>query len=515
MPESARLPVVAIVGRPNVGKSSLLNALVGKRISIVQDQPGVTRDRISMPLSIDGRFVELIDTGGYGFEDPDALTQHIRQQIEQAMSRSDLVLFIVDAQAGLTGGDEQIAALLRKQNLKTVLVANKTDSEKTDPALGEFARLGLGTPLGISAMNDRNLDDLIEAIKKNVNLENAPTEMPEPEMLLAIVGKRNAGKSTLVNAIARLYDVESGERVIVSDVPGTTRDSVDVRFEKDGKNLVVIDTAGVRKKRHMVTNDIEFYSFHRAQRSVRRADVAIMLIDGSEHVSEPDKKLSQYIAEQDKPVILVVNKWDLVLNNAKKQAEERGTEFSEDMLADEFSTYLNQELRQLDYAPVVFISAKEGTDVKQILNVAFDLFKQANTRVPTGELNRVLRQIMTERAPSTPSGRRVKVHYVTQTDVAPPTIVMFVNHPDDVNDSYKRFMINRFREMLPFNEIPFKLFVRGRAGAPHDAETFEPAASHGGSRGGARSKSNATRKPRSGARGKGATRRAPAKGKKR
>ncbi|HEX8523699.1 MAG TPA: ribosome biogenesis GTPase Der [Tepidisphaeraceae bacterium] len=471
-----RLPVVAIVGRPNVGKSSLLNALVGKRISIVQDQPGVTRDRVSFPLPIDGRYIELVDTGGYGFEDPDKLTEHIKQQIERAMSRSDLVLFLVDTQAGLTGGDEQIASLLRRQNLKTVLIANKTDSEKAEPALGDFARLGFGTPIGISALNDRRLDQLLNAIKKNVDLSDAPTEVPEPEMLLAIVGKRNAGKSTLVNAVAKLHDITNEERVIVSDVPGTTRDSIDVRIQtKDGKNLVVIDTAGVRKKRHMVTNDIEFYSFHRAQRSVRRADVVIMLIDGTEHVSEPDKKLAQYIAEQYKPVLLVVNKWDLVVQGAQQQATHKDTEFSEELLANEFAEYLNQELRHLDYAPVVFTSAKTGLDVQQILDVSFDLFKQINTRVATGELNKVLKQIMTERAPSTPSGRRIKVFYVTQSDVAPPTIVMFVNHPEDVNDSYQRFMVNRFREMTPFTEVPIRLFIRGRAGAPSDSEPFEPA----------------------------------------
>src|SRR6266542_1225304 len=282
----SKMPVIAIVGRPNVGKSSLLNALVGKRLSIVQDQPGVTRDRVSIPLEVEGRFVELVDTGGYGFEDPDQLTQHIKHQIERAMSRADLIVFLVDTQAGLTGGDQQIAAMLRKLNLKTLLVANKTDSEKAETALGDFARLGLGTPIGVSALNARNLDELVGAIRKNVDLKDAPREMPEPQMLLAIVGKRNAGKSTLVNAIAKLFDVEAEERVIVSDVPGTTRDSIDVRFEKEGKTLVVIDTAGVRKKRHMVTNDIAFYSFHRAQRAVRRADVAVMLIDGSEHVSE-------------------------------------------------------------------------------------------------------------------------------------------------------------------------------------------------------------------------------------
>ena len=314
---SKRMPVVAIVGRPNVGKSSLLNALVGKRISIVQDLPGVTRDRVSTPLDVGGRFVELMDTGGFGFHDEQGLSEHIRQQIEIAMSRADLVMFIVDCIDGLTAADQEIALMLRRLNVKTVLVANKADSPKSDISLGEFARLGFGTPIGVSAHADRNLDQIFEAIEHNVDLTRAPTKMTEPEMMVAIVGKRNAGKSTLVNAIAEIYQGDPN-RVIVSEVPGTTRDSVDVRFEKDGKTLIVIDTAGVRKKRHMTggANDIEYYSFHRGQRSIRRADVVLMLVDGTEHVSEPDKKLAQYIAEQFKPVVIVVNKWDRVLENA-------------------------------------------------------------------------------------------------------------------------------------------------------------------------------------------------------
>ncbi len=456
------LPVIAIVGRPNVGKSSLLNSLVGKRISIVQDMPGVTRDRISIPLQVGDRYVELVDTGGYGFVDPDQLTDHINQQIELAMSRADLVLFVVDCQDGLTSADQEIAGLLRRQGVKTVLVANKADSPKADVALGDFARLGLGTPIGVSALNDRNLDQVFDMIRKNIDLSQAPTNIPEPEMLVAIVGKRNAGKSTLVNSIARLYEGDPN-RVIVSEVPGTTRDSVDVRFEKEGKSLVVIDTAGVRKKRHMVTNDIEFYSFHRAQRSIRRADVVFMLIDGTEPMSDPDRKLAQYIAEEFKPVVLVVNKWDLARQKIREmRAGEQDEEIRDEDMMDEYRQYLEAELPWLDYAPIAFVTAKDGKNIQGVVDLAQHLFNQGKERVTTGRLNAAMRQILEERQPSTSSGRRARVYYATQVDVAPPSIVLFVNNPKYIDAAYQRFIINRFRELLPYPEVPIKLVIRGR-----------------------------------------------------
>ena len=467
------LPVVAIVGRPNVGKSSLLNALVGKRISIVQDMPGVTRDRISIPLPIGEHYVELVDTGGYGFVDPDQLTSHIKHQIEIAMNEAKLVLLLVDAQEGLTSADQEIASLLRRRGVKTVLVANKADSAKADIALGDFARLGFGTPVGVSALKERNIDQVVDAIAQNLDLSDAPTEIPQPQMLVAIVGKRNAGKSTLVNSIAEIYQGH-GDRVIVSEVPGTTRDSVDVRFEKDGKGLVVIDTAGVRKKRHMVTNDVEFYSFHRAQRSIRRADVVLMLIDATEPVSEPDKKLAAYIAEQHKPVVLVINKWDLAKGALQEQSRQQGGKFDDHGIMDEYRKYLDAELRHLDFAPIAFVTAREGRNVQAVLDLAQHLYKQAHTRVTTHRLNTVVRQILEERRPSTTSGRRARIYYATQTDVAPPAIVLFVNNPAYLNETYQRFMINRFRELLPYPEVPIKLHVRQRQ-RPRPGEAVETA----------------------------------------
>jgi GTP-binding protein len=311
-------------------------------------------------------------------------------------------------------------------------------------------------------MNNRNIELVEDAIRKNLDLSQAPTELPKPAMLVAIVGKRNAGKSTLVNSIAQIYEGE-GDRVIVSEVPGTTRDSVDVRFEKEGKTLVVIDTAGVRKKRQMVTHDIEFYSYHRAQVSIRRADVVLMLIDATEPVSEPDKKLAMYIIDQHKPVIIVINKWDLARERLIEERTEAGGKplRDEDVMA-EYRTYLDAQLPHIDFAPLAFITAKDGRNVQSVVDLAQHIHAQANLRLGTGRLNAVVREILEERGPSTPSGRRARIYYATQTDVSPPTIVLFVNNPDFITEPYQRYMINRFREMLPFAEVPIKLVIRGR-----------------------------------------------------
>ena len=492
-PAKPRLPTVAIVGRPNVGKSSLLNALARKRVAIVQDMPGVTRDRVSIPFEIDGKWLEIVDTGGYGFDDEQGLSQHIKDQIETAMKRSDLTLFVVDAHSGLLPADETIADLLRRIHKPVLLVANKADGDKHDLSLADFARLGFGTPVGISATTNRNINRLIEAISARIDLSDAPTEEPSPDLKVAIVGKRNAGKSTLVNAIARAFTGEEGEqgddRVIVSEVAGTTRDSVDVYFEKDGRTMVVIDTAGVRKKRHMVTDDIEFFSYHRAQRSIRRADVVLLLIDATGKVSDPDKKLSAEVVLHEKPTVIVVNKWDLAKEELRKAQKDAKKPIDERELMEQYREYLDAELRGLSYAPTAFITAKDGKNVPALLDLCRHLHKVAGERVTTGQLNAALSQAMEERTPGGKRGgkKRPKVFYATQVAMHPPHLVLFVNDPALFDESYRRFLLNRFRDLLPFEEIPMRLTLRARSrtetdahGKPHArrrpvAEVGEPA----------------------------------------
>ena len=472
LPPRPRYPVVAIVGRPNVGKSSLLNALVRKRVAIVQDQPGVTRDRVSIPLEVETprgpRWVELVDTGGYGFEDSQGLTEHIKEQVEAAMRRADLVYFLLDAHAGLLPGDQLIADLLRRTGRKVVVIANKADGEKYDLALADFSRLGFGTPLAVSATTGRNITRVADTVAKHLDLSSAPMNPPTPDIKIAIVGKRNAGKSTLVNAIAKLFtEAEGGgnDRVIVSEVAGTTRDSVDVVFEKDGRTMTVIDTAGVRKKRHMMTDDVEFYSYHRAQRSVRRADVVLLLVDATLRVAEPDKKLGQYVSGEMKPTVIVVNKWDLARKLRRDEAQRDNQPMPRDGdLMEEYRDYIEAELPGLSYAPIAFISANEGRNVAALLDACRSLHKAASNRVGTGELNRAIERALAERTPGGGKGgrRRPKVYYATQVKTNPPHIVVFVNDPELFDEGYKRFLINRLRDELPIGDLPLRLTLRAR-----------------------------------------------------
>jgi len=433
------LPAVAIVGRPNVGKSSLLNALAGEMISIVEPTAGVTRDRVSTFISRDDRFFELIDTGGYGIVDSDELSGHIEQQIFQAITAASIVIFMVDIRDGVTPLDKKITQLLRKHDLDVIGVANKADSAKLFPTAGEFTRLGFGEFLCISAQNNLNKTVLLDEIFERLADHESMGAPPEPVMKIAMVGKRNAGKSSIVNAIA------GTDRVIVSEIPGTTRDAVDVRIEKDGKTIIVIDTAGVRKKAKMSDN-IEFYSYVRATRSIQRADVVWLLIDATLSLSQVDKRLARQIAEENKSCIIVVNKWDLAKNSAA---------------TGDYEEYLTKMLPALKYAPIAFTTATEGRNVQGVLDLSAELFKQANTRIGTGRLNKAFEIIRDERTGAKRTGAAwPRVYYATQIATNPVTILMFVNNPKLFDENYRRYVASRLQTLLRVGEVPVRLCAR-------------------------------------------------------
>ncbi len=435
-------PVVAIVGRPNVGKSSLFNWLAGRRIAIVDPTAGVTRDRVSTLLDVGDRAVELFDTGGMGVADVDNLTAQIEQQIQAGIAQADLLLFVVDARDGLVPLDLDVAARLRAAGKPVLLVANKCDVPALDADAAEFHQLGFGKLLHVSALQNRGKPELLKHIADRLPPPSGEETPPgEVALKLAIVGRRNTGKSTFINCLAE------SERVIVSEVAGTTRDSIDVRFERDGKVYLAIDTAGVRKKKSLAS-DIEFYSLHRAQRSVRRADVVLLFLDAVEPISKVDKQLAEYIFEQGKPAIFVVNKWDLARAKVK---------------TGDMADYIHKTFPSLDHVPIAFITAKSGKNVQAVLNLAQALHKQASARVPTGEINRVVRQALLANPPPLRQNRRAKVFYATQAATNPPTVVLFTNSPELFDNTYLRYLLRTFRDQLPFREVTIKLELRARA----------------------------------------------------
>jgi len=440
--EIMSLPVVAIVGRPNVGKSSLLNRLLGRRISIVDAIPGVTRDRVGAPWALgdgdDCGYAELVDTGGMGIVDVDDLSDHVETQIDTAVVDAAVILFIVDAREGLTPLDRRVAERLRLADARVILVANKVDQAETVAEVGDLHRLGFGEPMKVSAKHSVGLTDLREAVAAALG-DTAGAAPDDDVMKLAIVGKRNAGKSTLINHLA------GEQRVIVSETPGTTRDSVDVTVESDGRRLVVIDTAGLRKKRK-VDGGIDFYSHHRSLRSVRRADVVAMMIDASVKVSQVDKALAGEIASAEKPAVIVVNKWDLA----------RDVTTTED-----YADYFARTFPHLSFAPIAFTTATEGLNVWRTVDLAEQLYVQSRTRVGTAELNEVIEDILKLHGPSHKAGTRPpKIRYASQIDTAPPTIVLFVNDPRSFDTSFRRFLVNRLRARLPYSEVPIRLLIR-------------------------------------------------------
>lgn len=429
------IPQVAIVGRPNVGKSSLFNWLARRRLAIVDDVEGVTRDRMTTLIEAGDRYFELIDTGGMGGEDTDDLTADVRRQIEIAIDSADVILLVVDVQTGLMPLDEEVATRLRGVERPVILVANKADQTHQDVLADEFQRLGRGRLIPVSTIQNRGREDLLGLIADR--LPEGTEAVDEPQMKVAIVGRRNVGKSTFVNTLAK------AERMIVSEVAGTTRDSVDVHFEIDGQRLTAIDTPGLRKRKSVRT-DLEFYSTHRAQRSIRRADLVLMFFDATETASKVDKQLVGYVIDSHKPCIFVINKWDQLRDVVPTERWVR---------------YLRGQFPTLAYAPIAFITGQTGKNVKALLNHATMLFKQSRQRVSTGVLNRVVRTAVDAHPPPMHQNRRPKIYYATQVATEPPTVVLMCSDPKAIGRDYQRYLLGVFRDHLPFGEVPIKLFL--------------------------------------------------------
>lgn len=439
------VPKVAIVGRPNVGKSSILNWIAHRLVSVVDPTAGVTRDRVTHLIQEEERYFELVDTGGIGVVDSDDLSDQIDEQIRVGIEEADLILFVVDGRMGVTPLDEEVGARLRKVKTKQILIVNKCDSTKTDKEIHEFFRVSNAPYLATSVKGNRNRKELLQMVIEHLpdadEMERSDGEhlAAEPELKLAIVGRRNVGKSTYINQLAE------AERVIVSEVAGTTRDSIDIRFDMDDKSFVAIDTPGVRKRKSLA-NNIEYYGLVRAKKSIRRASVVLMFFDASQTISRVDKQLVDEITENFKPCIFVVNKWDLGQDK--------------DMTVEKWNKYLVHNFASLRHAPIAFITAKDGRNIKQVINLAQTIYKQARERVSTGQLNKIVRAAVRLNPPAINKNKRPKIYFATQVGIEPPTIVLKSNWPTLFNESWKRYLLGVLRENTPFKEVPMKLYFR-------------------------------------------------------
>jgi len=434
-------PLVAIVGRPNVGKSTFFNKMSGKRIAIVEDTPGVTRDRVYADCEWLTHKFTVIDTGGIDPMSDDPLLKQMRRQAEIAIETCDVILFFVDGKQGLTADDETVADLLRRSGKPVILVVNKIDNIRMMDNIYDFYQLGIGDPIGISSVNLLNLGDLLDEVVKYFP-EQDEEEEETGAISVAMVGKPNVGKSSLVNRIL------GEERVMVSDIAGTTRDAIDTRFQKDDDEFIIIDTAGIRKKKSIEYQSLERFSVVRSLAAIDRCDVAVLVIDAKEGVSEQDSKIAGYIDEKGKAAIIVINKWDAV-------DKETGT-------LEKYTKEVREKLKFMLYAPVVFISALTGQRVDRILKMVKEVYDSASKRVTTGLLNDILSDAQNALQPPATSGRRLRIYYATQQAVMPPTFVLFVNDESLMHFSYERYLENHFRKAFGFEGTPLRFILRER-----------------------------------------------------
>lgn len=432
-------PIVAVVGRPNVGKSTLFNQIGKKKLSIVDDMAGVTRDRIYMDATWLDKEFTLIDTGGIEIKSADKMLTEIRAQAKIAMDEADAIIFVVDGRAGLTSADEDIGKMLRNTDKPVTVAVNKIDNLKLENEIYEFYNLGLGEPIGISASNALNLGDLLDAVVKTFPQTDEETR-DEDEIRIAVIGRPNVGKSSLVNALL------GEERVIVSDIPGTTRDAIDTHFFLDGTKFTLIDTAGMRKK-SKIEEPVERYSVIRSLRAIDRADVVLMLIEAPVGVTEQDKKIAGYAHDSGKGCVIVVNKWDIFPNK-------------HDRSTNRFTDNLRERLGFLQYAPVVYASALTGQRVDRVTELVKFVAEQQSMRIQTSVLNELIRDAVAVNPPPSKKGKSAKIFFVTQADICPPRFIIFVNEPELLHFSYLRFIENRLRESFGFEGTPLKFVVR-------------------------------------------------------
>ena len=431
-------PVVAIIGRPNVGKSTLFNRLLGRRIAIVDDQPGVTRDRNYAQMSWNGQQFFLVDTGGYLPHSPNIMDRAIREQVTIAMEEADVLLYLVDVRTGISDIDEDIADLLRRSEKPVLLTVNKVDDKRDDAEVSQFYRLGLGDPVPVSAMIGRQSGDLLDRITELLR-EVPVREEQEDAVKLAIIGKENVGKSSLVNTLL------DRERQIVTEIPGTTRDSIDSVFNYKKNTIVLIDTAGLKKKAKIKEN-ILFYSNVRTYRSLQRCDIVLYLISAEEKISRQDVGVLQEAHREGKGIVLVVNKWDLIAKDHKTMKE--------------WKVDLRERLGELRYIPMIFTSVPEKQRLYKTLDLALRVYEERNKRIPTSALNEFFEPLIKNNTPPAVRGREIKIKYVTQVKATPPLFAFYSNYPDLIADHYKRFLENKLRAHFGFEGVPLRFSFR-------------------------------------------------------